>query len=238
MFAACARIAASDTFERLTLVIILINAALMGVDTNPMMSVEYEGVIFWTLLLSQIYFVIEIALRIIATGPRFRGFFESFWNRFDFAVVALSLVPAIGPFVTVARLLRLLRVIRLMTVSDRLRGFLVHTQRSIDEALYFAVIGGIFLYVFAVAGVVLFADIDAVRWGSLGSAGATLLYLALLQDIPAIAGSLAPVGVTGVLFLLLYGGAVLFLLINTVAAVTAQHLESRYLESGSETGDD
>jgi voltage-gated sodium channel len=231
MYALCHRIVESDTFERCTLVLILLNAALMGFDTSPYLSEEFGDLIFWTLLLSQGYFVIEIALRIVAKGPQFTTFFSSFWNRFDFVVVALSLIPAFGAFMTVARLARLLRVLRIMTVSDRLRAFLVHTQRSFDEALYFGIIGAVVLYVFAVAGVTLFADVDILRWGNLAAAFKSLLFIALLQDIPELVNGLAEVKGAAVSFLFLYCASILFLLINTIAAVTAQHLESRAEES-------
>jgi voltage-gated sodium channel len=234
MYARCDQIAESDTFERFTLVLILLNAALLGVDTNPQFSEEYGELIFWTLWGSQIYFIGEIVVRILAKGPRFGTFFSSFWNRFDFIIVGLSLIPAVGPFVTVARLLRLLRVLRLMTVSDRLRGFLVHTQRSIDEALYFGLIGGVMLYVFAVAGVTLFAEIDPTRWGGLGVAAQSLLYLGLLQDIPETVAALSTARGSAIAFLFLFGASALFILINTIAAVTAQHLESRGGEAGAD----
>ena len=48
-------------------------------------------------------FVAEILIRIAAFGTRPWRFFLDGWNVFDFSVVALSLLPAAGPFATVAR---------------------------------------------------------------------------------------------------------------------------------------
>ena len=63
-------------------------------------------------------FVIEIVLKLAALGPRF---FRDPWNVFDFAVVAIALIPpASGPF-AVLRSLRILRTLRLISTVPRMR---------------------------------------------------------------------------------------------------------------------
>ena len=53
------------------------------------------------------------------------------WNVFDFSVVALSLLPAAGPFATVARLARVLRVARAVSSMPELRLIIGTMLRSI-----------------------------------------------------------------------------------------------------------
>jgi len=234
MFSFARRIADSDEFDRITLMLLLLNAAILGVDCSPVLSQEYANLIFYVLWISQAYFVAEVAIRMLAHGPRVGSFFGSFWNRFDFIIVAVSLLPAVGSFVTVARLFRVLRVLRIMTVSDRLRSFLIHTRRSVDEASYFALIWGIVFYVFGVSGHTLFSEIDPDHWGSLGSAMRSLLFISLLQEIPQIAEGLDDSRTSATIYLILFAASWLFLLVNVIGAITAQHLESRRSGKGAE----
>ena len=67
-------------------------------------------------------FTLEVTVKLIALGRR--DYFRDGWNRFDFAIVALSYVDlgaSIGP-ATVLRLLRLLRVVRLLKSAPQLRS--------------------------------------------------------------------------------------------------------------------
>lgn len=223
MYARCREIADSSLFEQLILLLILINAAVMGFETSVTLNEEYGEIFFLILFWSQFVFSIEIIIRMMGYGPRFGGYFKDFWNLFDFTVVALSLLPAVGPFVMIARLVRLLRVLRIMTVSDRLREFLQSFRHSLDEALYLSIIFGLFLYIFAIAGFYLFSEVDSDNWGSLGLALRTLIYILLLQRVPEIFESLSDHLVSSILFLFFYAGTMLLLLLNAIGAFVAEH---------------
>ena len=69
-------------------------------------------------------FTLEIVIKIGALCPTPRRFFASSWNRFDFVIVGLSYLGyAIDlSSVTVLRLLRLLRVVKLMHSYPALRS--------------------------------------------------------------------------------------------------------------------
>jgi voltage-gated sodium channel len=62
-------------------------------------------------------FIIEAALRLIAVYPRPQKYFRDGWNCFDFVILILSVLPTTGHFSTIARLIRLLRITRLITKS-------------------------------------------------------------------------------------------------------------------------
>jgi len=74
-------------------------------------------------------FVVEIALRLYVHRL---AFWRDPWSLFDFAVVAIALVPAAGPF-AVLRALRVLRVLRLLTM--------VPTMRRVEGVLLAAIPG-------------------------------------------------------------------------------------------------
>src|SRR3712207_8767028 len=92
----------------------------MGLETSRSLMAGY-GPLFSALnLLVQVVFLLEIAVRIASYAPRPLQFFRDGWNVFDFAVVALSLLPIAGPFASVSRLARLLRVVRLVSVTPEI----------------------------------------------------------------------------------------------------------------------
>ena len=115
------------------MMLILVNAAAMGLETWPALS-RYWGWLLGAINIGvQALFVAEVTIRIAAHGCRPFGFFRSGWNVFDFAVVAVSLLPVVGPLATVARLARVLRVGRLATGMPELRLIIGTMLRSIPS---------------------------------------------------------------------------------------------------------
>ncbi|MBS3998257.1 MAG: ion transporter, partial [Hydrogenophaga sp.] len=97
--------------------LIIVNAVLMGLETSG--SVMAQAGTFILALDRAILsvFVLELALRIFVHRL---AFFRDPWSLFDFAVVAVALVPASGPF-AVLRALRVLRVLRVLTIVPSMR---------------------------------------------------------------------------------------------------------------------
>jgi voltage-gated sodium channel len=85
-------------------------------------------------------FIIEAALRLIAVYPRPQKYFRDGWNCLDFAIIILSVLPTTGQFSTMARLIWLLRITRLITKSTQLRVIVSTLVRSILFFIY-AIIG-------------------------------------------------------------------------------------------------
>jgi voltage-gated sodium channel len=135
---------------------------------------------------SQAVFGFEILIRLLAFAPRVGDFFKSFWNRFDFVIVALSFLPAVGPFVVIGRLLRLLRLLRVLSVSDRLRGFVDRLGAAVDEAFAAGFVISVWSYIFILTGNYLFSDWAPQHWGSFSQSLKSVFYLLLLQDVPSL----------------------------------------------------
>ncbi len=225
MFDACRRISESDDFERFIIALILVNAVTMGLETSPAFADDYGDAFFLVLWGSQFVFLGEIVLRLLAHGPRFGRFFHGFWNIFDFVIVVLSFVPAVGPFVVVARVFRLLRVLRVLSVSDELREFLSHTQKSFDLALYFGIVWSVLFYVFAISGIYLFGEAEPALFGTLGSSCRTLLYLSFLQNIAVVVDTLRSHDPAGAfVYLFTFASSTIVLLLNAIGAFTAHHM--------------
>jgi voltage-gated sodium channel len=205
MTSLCRKIADLPVFQGSILALIIFNAMLMGVATIPE---AYDGIgnlIDPILYLSQVVFGVEILIRFMAFAPRFREFFHEFWNRFDLVIVLLSFVPAVGSFVVVARLLRILRVLRLISVSNRLRDFADRVLEFLDEAIGAAFVAFILGYIFALSGYYLFSESDPTHWGSLSASLKSVFYLLLLQNVASyVEPALQATGAAVVYFILLY----------------------------------
>ncbi|MEO0913923.1 MAG: ion transporter, partial [Pseudomonadota bacterium] len=104
-------------FEQVILALIVINAITLGMETSPWIM-ERIGpflIALDTAILG--VFVIEILLRLTVD---FRGFWRNPWRIFDFAVVAIALIPTTGPL-SVLRAFRILRVLRLISAVKAMR---------------------------------------------------------------------------------------------------------------------
>lgn len=105
-------------FARFITVLILINAVTLGLETYPAIMASWAGPVLLTFdKIVLAIFTLEVALKLYAYRL---SFFKSGWNVFDFIIVAISLMPAAGPF-AVLRALRILRVLRLLSVVPQMR---------------------------------------------------------------------------------------------------------------------
>ena len=183
-FKVCKNIADNENFQSIILFIILINAFFLWVETsNELMSI-YGNTITQILVWSQLIFVWEIGVRLLAYGPNnYKNFFWDFWNRFDFTIVLLSFLPEVGWIVTIIRILRVLRILRILSVSDKLRNYL----ESLKTTPIWIIIGTsiylILTYTIALISYYLFSDIDPTHWWTLALSFKSIVFMSLFQDI-------------------------------------------------------
>ncbi len=177
----CHRLAEDRRFQNGILVIILLNAVLVGLETSPALRAQYRPPFELANAVILAIFVGELVIRIAAHGWRVGQFLRDGWNVFDLAVVALSLVPGVGAFATVARIARVLRVARLVSLSPKLRLIVGTMMRSIPSLLHVSLLLGLLLYMYAVIGVNLFGAHDPEHWGGLGRALLTLFQMLTLE---------------------------------------------------------
>ncbi|MFM1848603.1 MAG: hypothetical protein RL417_2077 [Pseudomonadota bacterium] len=219
----CKRLAESEGFETFILSLIILNAALMGLETSGTVQSHYGEGLHYAFVVSQIIFVVEIGIRLGAYAPKFREFFHDFWNSFDFIVVAASLIPAVGGFAAIARVARVFRVMRIISVSDEMRAFIEGMGRSLGLLFKATVLLAVLGYIFAISGFYLFSEVAPASWGTLADSFRSVFFLALLQRVPEFFTEAVLGGLAGKIFFpvfyLVYGGV----LINLIAAVTAQY---------------
>ncbi|WP_445425770.1 MULTISPECIES: ion transporter [unclassified Alishewanella] len=164
--------------QRTLLALILINAAILGLETSSAVMAAFGPPLMLLDKCILAVFVIEIALRIYAHRL---AFFKDAWSLFDFSVVAIALVPASGPF-AVLRALRVLRVLRVLTFVPSMKKIVGALVQSLNGMLSIAMVLGLVYYVSAVMATKLFGEAFPEWFGSLGATLYTLFQVMTLES--------------------------------------------------------
>ncbi len=175
-----AAIVESHGFVRFTTVLIFLNAILIGAETYPQINGPYGAVMQAANAAILLAFTIEIVLRFIATpAPRYR-FFTDGWNLFDVIIVGGGFLPA-GHFVSAARLLRVLRLLRAVTVAPSLRRLISGLIRSVPSMMHVILLILLINYIYAVVGTILYGGIAPGYFGTLDRSLLTLFGVLTLE---------------------------------------------------------
>jgi voltage-gated sodium channel len=159
-------------------ILILLNAVVLGLETSPSIMAKWGGLLIAIDHVCLWVFVVEILLKLAA----YRGaFWKSGWNVFDILVVAVAITPGAGPW-AVLRSLRVLRVLRLLTVIPSLRKVVAAFLHSIPGLAGVVAVMAIFFYTAGVLATRLFGA-DFPEWfGSLGKSLYTLFQVMTLES--------------------------------------------------------
>lgn len=176
------RLVGNPKFEWFIVAVIVVNAILLGLETSKSFMAHFGLQLQWAYDIILWIFVAEILLKWIAFAPRVHDYFKSGWNIFDFLIVAASFLPSTGSWVAVARMARLMRVLRLITAVPRLRFIVQTLLSSMPSMLNVALLMMVVFYVYAILGFHLFNEHDPEHWSSLGIAFLTLFRMVTLED--------------------------------------------------------
>ncbi|MCC5884228.1 MAG: ion transporter [Halomonas sp.] len=175
------RLRANKIFELTVIAIIVLSALLIGARTYEEVSRFQQ----WLLVLDvavTVFFLVEILIR-MAAERRLRDFFKKGWNVFDFLIVTASLIPMDdSEMVLLARLLRIFRVLRLVSMIPELRMLMAALFKSIPRMGYVALLMFIIFYIYAAVGSFLFSDVDERLWGNISLAMLTLFQVATFES--------------------------------------------------------
>jgi voltage-gated sodium channel len=164
--------------QALIIVLILVNAVLLGLETSPSVMAAAGRFILLVDRAILAVFVVEIVIRLWV----FRGaFWRDPWSVFDFLVVGIALVPASGPF-AVLRALRVLRVMRLLTIVPSMRRVVGALLAAIPGLGSIVLMLGVIYYVFAVIATNLFAAQYPDWFGHIGRSLYTLFQVMTLES--------------------------------------------------------
>jgi voltage-gated sodium channel len=164
--------------QRGIIVLILLNAAILGMETSANLMARVGRILIAVDQLILAVFVAEIAIRLYVHRL---AFWRDPWSVFDFAVIAIALVPASGSF-AVLRALRVLRVLRLLSMVPSMRRVVGALLAAIPGLASIALVLLILYYVFAVIATNLFGAEYPEWFGTLGRSLYTLFQIMTLES--------------------------------------------------------
>jgi voltage-gated sodium channel len=222
---ACARIATSAKFEVFTILVILANAVVLGLETYDRVAQEWGGTLNTLNDVFLGYFAVEIAIRLVAHGRHPGKFFRNGWNAFDFIVVGAAFVPGVRENATLLRVVRLLRVFRLVSVLPEMRVLVQGLVRSIAPLGSMGLLTLLMLYVYAMFGWIAFGDQDPKAWGNVGRAMLTLFGVLTLEGWPDVQAAAREIHSWAWIYFVSFVLLSSFVLVNMVIAVVINSVE-------------
>ena len=172
----------SKQFQIFFIGIILLSGIVVGLDSYPSISTQYESILQALDNIILFLFVVEILLKLFSFGTRFTSFFKDGWNVFDFIIVGACFLPFDGQSIIVLRLLRVLRVVRLVGTVPELKLIVNTLLKSIPSMGYIGALLSILFYIYACLGTFLFRANDPVYFESLHISLLSLFRVATLED--------------------------------------------------------
>lgn len=202
--------------------LIVLNAIIFGLETSHSLM-ETAGPVLHALDAAiLVVFVVEIALRLFAHGPRF---FRDPWSVFDFLVVGVALVPQAGALGAL-RALRVLRVLRLVTVMPQLRAVVSGLLRAVPGLSSIAVLLLLTLYVSAVIATNLYGRDAPELFGTLGASFLTLFQIMTLESWGSIMRDVMATHPSAWLFFVLFVLVTSFTVLNLFIAVIVEGMQA------------
>ncbi len=174
------RLVESKQFQTFIIVVILLNAVILGLETYRGLPAGLIATMEWLNTIAVTIFVVEIVLRIYAHRT---AFFRDPWGWFDLIIVAIALIPASGGG-EVLRVLRALRVLRLLSTVRSMRLVVGALAASFPGLLSIGALLAMVMYIYTVITTVLFHD-DR-HFADLGASFTSLFRLLLGDGWPDI----------------------------------------------------
>lgn len=174
------KIDSSSFFQWIVIAVIILSALLIGAKTHNLPVQVIQALAILDVGVT-IFFVIEITIRYLA-HPQKKKFFHSGWNIFDTVIVIGSLIPSGGSGVLLARLLRVFRVLRLVSMVPELRLLINALIKAIPRMGYIALLMFVIFYIYAAVGSIIFSEINQTLWGDVSISMLTLFRVATFED--------------------------------------------------------
>lgn len=221
---------ASRAFEVTIVGVIGANAVVLGVETYAQAGPAGEllRALEWFF---RAVFLIEITVRVLAHGRRPQDFFRHGWNVFDFAVIAAAFIPGLHGDSAALRVIRIARVLRLVRFSPGLRTIVAALLRSLPGVGGFLALAVVTLYVYGMAGWLIFGETYPEQYGTIGRAALTLFVLLSLETLPDLIEQGMALSPWTLIYYVSYVLITANLLLNILIAVIVNSMEeARRLE--------
>lgn len=216
------------------LAVIILNALVIGLQTSDS-AMAAAGTLLELIDRACLFiFVLEILLKLYAHRL---SFFRSGWNIFDVLVVGLSLGPVGGVNFSVLRALRVLRLMRVVSISPHLRLVIEGMLRALPGLASMILLLALIYYVSAVVATQLYGDAFPKWFGTLGVSAFSLFQVMTLEGWPDIARSVMDAFPNAWAFFVVYIMGTNFCVLNLVVGLIVASMESAHSEGQQEKTD-
>lgn len=222
-------------FQFFIITVIILSALLIGAKTYDI-DPTYLTILTYLDIAITYLFLFEIVIRFIAEGHNWR-FFKKGWNIFDTLIVAASLIPIDNSeMVLLARLIRVFRVLRLISIIPELRILISALIKALPPMGYVLLLMFIMFYIYAAVGSFLFEDINKVLWGDIAVAMLTLFRVVTFEDWTDVMYETMEVYPLSWMFYLSFIFLNAFVFLNMMIGIVIERMQSEQnaynLESG------
>jgi len=218
------RLKNNKAFELFVIAIIVLSALLIGAKTYdlPDYVINALKIMDWFIT---VIFLFEIVVRFIADDDKKR-FFTKGWNIFDSFIVIVSLIPIEdSELALVGRLIRIFRVMRMVSFVPELRLLLNSLLRALPQLGYVVLLMFIIFYIYAAIGSSFFAHINPVLWGDISISMLTLFRVMTFEDWTDVMYEVMDVYSLGWVFFLSFIFLTTFAFLNMVIGIVVNVLE-------------
>lgn len=223
-------------FETFVIAVIIFSALVIGAKTYDISPTTMRVMRLFDLLVT-LFFLLEIIVRMIAEGSIIR-FFKKGWNIFDFIIVAASLVPLEDSEVALlGRLLRVFRVLRLVSIIPELRVLLSAFLKAIPRMGYVSLLMFIIFYIYAAAGSMFFHGINPVLWDDISISMLTLFRVATFEDWTDVMYETMAVYPLSWIYYISFIFVVAFVFLNMMIGIVLETLQREHEQFAQETGE-
>ncbi|HML93757.1 ion transporter [Methyloceanibacter sp.] len=228
-------IRSNKVFELFVITVIVISALRVGISTYPLgsnLTVALEILDYAV----TIFFLVELLVR-MAAEHNLKRFFSKGWNIFDFVIVTASLIPVDeSEMALLGRLLRIFRVMRLVSMIPELQVLLNALLQAIPRMGYVTLLMFIIFYIYGAAGSIFYADINPTLWGNISISMLTLFRVATFEDWTDVMYETMEVYPLSWIFYLSFIFLVAFVFLNMMIGIVIQTLQSEHdkLEGNNE----
>lgn len=164
--------------ERLIIILIVINAVTLGLETSKEIMASYGDILH---VIDKVILAIFVAELLARMAAKRLGFFKDPWSLFDLFVIGIALVPT-SDGLSVLRALRILRALRLVTVVPALRKVVSGLIGAMPGMGSITLLLALVYYVFAVMGTKLYGDTNPELFGSIAASAYTLFQSMTFDD--------------------------------------------------------
>ena len=229
------RIESSKVFQGAVITIIILSALTIGAKTYDLPPLVEKSLIVMDNAIT-LFFLVEILFRFGVCANKKRFLFDG-WNLFDTLVVIGSLIPLDNSeAVLLGRLLRVFRVLRLVSVVPELRFLINSLLKAIPRMGYIALLMFIIFYIYAAMGSMFFSSVDETLWGDVAISMLTLFRVMTFEDWTDVMYETMAVYPLSWTYFLIFLSITAFALLNMIIGIVVNVMEQERAAVRKEQG--